>query len=87
MILSNFRPLGSTGEGLDKIHLAEVVVTTSGFLWRKSEIRKVFRGVGLFWRFVDTGDLVPGVQCDILEEAHRGQQALARLEALRKRGD
>jgi hypothetical protein len=88
MILSNFRPLGSTGKGLDEIYLAEVVVTTSGFLQRKSEIRKVFRGVGeSWWKFVDTGDFTPGFQCETLENAHRGQQAFAQLKALRKHLD
>jgi hypothetical protein len=81
MILSNFKPLGTAGKGLDKIYLAEVVVTTGWFLWRKSEVRKVFRRVGEFWHFVDTGKYTPSFQCERLEDAHCGKRALAQLHS------
>lgn len=81
MILSNFTPLGSVNSNSDKILLAEVTVTTTGFLYRKVERRKVFRGLGEHWKFVDTGECCPDYQCDILESAHRGQAALAALQS------
>jgi hypothetical protein len=82
MILSNFWPLGTVGEGLDKIYLAEAVVTTGWFLWRKSEVRKVFRRVGEFWHFADTGKYTPSFQCERLEDAHCGKRALWALAQL-----
>jgi hypothetical protein len=81
MILSNFTPLGSVGKGLNEIYLAEVAVTTGRFLWRKTETRKVFRGVGEYWKFVDTGEYPPTLQCEFLEHAHLGQQAFAQLQS------
>ncbi len=81
MILSNFTPIGSVGKGLFEIFLAEVTVTT-GFWWTRVEVREVFRGLGESWKFADTGECCPGLQCETLEEAHKqaiiGKEAFAR---------
>jgi hypothetical protein len=88
MILSNFTPLGSVNSNGEKILLAEVTVTTYVPMWNplatrvdKTERRKVFRGLGGHWKFVDTGEYCPDYQCENLENAHRGQAALAALQS------
>ena len=89
MILSNFTPLSSVNSNGEKILLAEVTVTTYVPMWNplatrvdKTERRKVFRDAGgLCWRFVDTGAFCPDFQCENLENAHRGQTALAALQS------
>lgn len=88
MILSNFTPLGSVNSNSDKILLAEVTVTTYAPTWNplairveKTARRKVFRGLGEHWKFVDTGKFCPEYQCEDLESAHRGQAALAALQS------
>jgi hypothetical protein len=77
MILSNFTPIGSV------VFLAEVTVTTEFWLWRRVEVKKVFRELGRqYWKFVDTGEYCPGSQCENLEEANKraniGKEAFAR---------
>jgi hypothetical protein len=82
MILSNFTPLGSVNSNGEEILLAEVTVTTEGFLRSRRERRKVFRADSRrYWRFVDTGEYCPDFQCENLENAHRGQAALAALQS------
>jgi hypothetical protein len=78
MILSNFTPIGSVGKHLDEILLAEVTVTTGFWLWRRVEVREVFRGIGESWKFADTGKYCPGNQCGDLDRANRGKEAFAR---------
>ena len=81
IFLSNFTPIGSVGEGVDEIFLAEVTVTTQFLLWRKVEVREVFRGIGESWKFADTGEFCPGDQCEDLEQVHKlarkGKEAFA----------
>jgi hypothetical protein len=81
MILSNFTLLGTVGTGLDKTFCAEVTVTTSGFLRKKLERRKVFRRAGGYWKFADTGKFCPGTQCEELEQAHQGMIVFAKLHS------
>jgi hypothetical protein len=81
MILSDYTPLGTVGEGLETTFCAEVTVTTSGFLQKKLERRKVFRRVGGYWKFADTGKFCPGIQCEELEQAHQGMIVFAKLHS------
>lgn len=77
MILSNFTPIGSIFKDSTEIYLAEVNVTTKILLWRRTEVRRIFKESGSFWRFVDTGEWCPGSQCELFESAHKGKEAFA----------
>ena len=74
MEISDFELLGSVGERLDLVYLAEVTVATGWLFWRNSSRRRVFRELGGDWIFADTGEFCPGHQCSRLEKSWKAKE-------------
>lgn len=55
MKLSNFKRTEKAGSGFNEIYFADVDVTTGFWFWKKTERKKIFRGVGEPWRWCDNG--------------------------------
>lgn len=78
MKLSNFELVETKGRNaLDWEYFAEVDVETGHFFWKTLERRRIRREFVGFWHFVDTGELTPDRQAEILARAWKAQTGQA----------
>lgn len=73
MKIENFNLIERRGKSvLDFEYIAEVDVTT-GFIFKKTEKKKIYKEHGGYWCFVDTGMYTPDLLAERAERAFKAQ--------------
>ncbi len=76
MEFSNFKITKTVGsDATDLVYFGEVDVTT-GFIFKKTVRRKVFRDFANLWCFLDTGAPTPNWYLESMERSYKAKQRL-----------
>lgn len=73
MICRDFENFETVGDGVNKAFRAQVTVETGALWWKKVVKRQVYRELGGYWFFADTGGYAPGLQIENLERVYKAQ--------------
>ena len=84
MEISDFVPIGTVENGFERTHIAEVTVIIGHWFWRSSERCLIVRVPGGCWRFADTGEECPRLQCQEAKAAYEVKAAIKKFHESRK---
>ena len=82
MQIIDFVPIGTVENGFERTHIAEVTVITGHWFWRDSSRCLIVRSPGRYWRFADTGEPCPRLQCEDAEAAYEARIAIEKYRDL-----
>jgi hypothetical protein len=73
MKLSNFRLLKITGNNALNWKFKASVDVTTGFIFKKTITREIYRTYASYWYFSDTGEFTPGNEVEKLVRAFEAE--------------